>query len=54
MCQRLNTGESNNFYVGIFICCGPLRAISESTGSFLYGKSGKRVRIKFILETVSD
>ena len=25
MCQRLNTGESNNFYFGIFICIGPLR-----------------------------
>ena len=24
MCQRLNTGESNNFYFGIFICIGPL------------------------------
>ena len=25
MCQRLNTGESNNFYFGIFIICiGPL------------------------------
>ena len=24
MCQRFNTGESNNFYVGIFICIGPL------------------------------
>ena len=24
MCQRLNTGESYNFYFGIFICCGPL------------------------------
>ena len=23
MCQRLNTGESNNFYLGIFICIGP-------------------------------
>ena len=28
MCQRLNTGESNNFYFGIFICIGPL--IQES------------------------
>ena len=25
MCQRLNTGESNNFYFGIFTCIGPLR-----------------------------
>ena len=24
MCQRLNTGESKNFYFGIFICSGPL------------------------------
>ena len=24
MCQRLNTGESNNFYFGIFICNRPL------------------------------
>ena len=24
MCQRLNTGESYNFYFGIFICIGPL------------------------------
>ena len=26
MCQRLNTGESNNFYfdIHIFICIGPL------------------------------
>ena len=24
MCQRLNTGECNNFYFGIFICIGPL------------------------------
>ena len=24
MCQRLNTGESNNFYFGIFICIGHL------------------------------
>ena len=24
MCQRLNTGESNNFYFGIFICIGSL------------------------------
>ena len=24
MCQRLKTGESNNFYFGIFICIGPL------------------------------
>ena len=24
MCQRLNTGESNNFYFGIFIHGGPL------------------------------
>ena len=24
MCQRLNTGESNNYYFGIFICIGPL------------------------------
>ena len=24
MCQRLNTGESYNFYFGIFICCVPL------------------------------
>ena len=23
MCQRLNTGESDNFYFGIFICIGP-------------------------------
>ena len=29
MCQRLNTGESNNFYFGIFICIGPLS--SENT-----------------------
>ena len=28
MCQRLNTGESNNFYFGIFICIGPLKGIS--------------------------
>ena len=27
MCQRLNTGESNNFYFGIFICIGPLSSI---------------------------
>ena len=27
MCQRLNTGESNNFYFGIFICIGPLISI---------------------------
>ena len=25
MWQRLNTGESNNFYFGIFICIGPLK-----------------------------
>ena len=25
MCLRLYTGESNNFYFGIFICIGPLR-----------------------------
>ena len=24
MCQRLNTGKSNNFYFGVFICIGPL------------------------------
>ena len=24
MCQMLNTGESNNFYIGIFKCIGPL------------------------------
>ena len=24
MCQRLNTGESNNFYFGTLICIGPL------------------------------
>ena len=24
MCQRVNTGESYIFYLGIFICCGPL------------------------------
>ena len=24
MCQRLNTGESYNFYFGIFMYCGPL------------------------------
>ena len=28
MCQRLNTGESNNFYFGVFICIGPLRPVS--------------------------
>ena len=28
MCQRLNTGESNNFYFGIFICIEPLK-VSE-------------------------
>ena len=27
MCQRLNTGESYNFYFGIFICCGPLKSL---------------------------
>ena len=29
MCQRLNTGVSNNFYFGIFICIGPLRSKCE-------------------------
>ena len=24
ICQRVNTGESYIFYLGIFICCGPL------------------------------
>ena len=33
MCQRLNTGESNNFYFGIFICIRPL-SVSQLT--FLY------------------
>ena len=28
MCQRRNTGESNNFYFGIFICIGPFN-VSE-------------------------
>ena len=27
MCQRLNTGESNNF--GIFICIGPLTVLDH-------------------------
>ena len=34
MCQRLNTGESNNFYFGIFICIGPL---SSDKGIFDLG-----------------
>ena len=32
MCQRLNTGESNNFYVGIYICIAPLN-IDDSNKS---------------------
>ena len=42
MCQRLNTGESNNFYFGIFICIGALtlRSMKMSIGircfSFVY------------------
>ena len=30
MCQRLNTGESDNFYFGIFICIGSLKGIATS------------------------
>ena len=31
MCQRLNTGESSNFYFGIFICIGPtLQTLPEA------------------------
>ena len=33
MCQRLNTGESNNFYFGIFICIGPLNSAIPSRSS---------------------
>ena len=33
MCQRLNTGESNNFYLGIFICIGPLTTPHMSSPS---------------------
>ena len=36
MGQRLNTGESYNFYLCIFICCGPLTALVAK-----YGHSGK-------------
>ena len=34
MCQRLNTGESNNFYFGIFICIGPLKDVINLFLSF--------------------
>ena len=34
MCQRINTGESNNFYFGIFICIGLL---SSDKGIFDLG-----------------
>ena len=35
MYQRLNTctGESNNFYFGIFICCGPLKKTQASAAA---------------------
>ena len=33
MCQRLNAGESNNFYFGIFICIGPLNLPTTDIGS---------------------
>ena len=34
MCQRLKTGESNNFYFGIFICIGPLIVWHEKLKDF--------------------
>ena len=33
MCPRLDTGESYNFYFGIFICCGPLSCIYYIEGN---------------------
>ena len=35
MCQRLNTGESNNFYFGI--CVGPLSKLSSRSGGIRWG-----------------
>ena len=34
MCQRLNTGESNNFYFGILLYIGPL-STAELFGNIL-------------------
>ena len=35
MCQRLNTGERNNFYFGIFICIGPLSREGRGGGAWI-------------------
>ena len=57
MCQRLNTGESNNFYFGIFICIGPLRILILSGADPGFWKGDRewqtRSRVKGRNENVS-
>ena len=47
MCQRLNTGESNNFNFGIFICTEPLKNSLLGIEGRIWEISGKVPPVQF-------